>query len=563
MNFLGLVAARLPRSETSGPGVLGQASLTIVCLGIAGLCGTLASPGCAKRETPAAAGIRTQTLLIGNGAEPADLDPQIITAYTDGNLIMALFEGLTALDEQTAEPVPAAAERWAISDDRLTWTFHLRPNLKWSNGEPLVANDFILSWRRLLSPALGAENAHYLHAVRNARRFNAGEVADPASLGLAAPDDRTLVVTLERPTPQFAMQVAQPSTCPVHLPTLEKFDAATRRGTAWTRPGNHVGNGPFMLREWRANARISVVRNPHHRDAARVRLREIVFFPTENPDVDERAFRAGQVHATHTLPLSKVAGWRERDPGRIRVDPFLQTVFLRFNTTRPPLDDIRVRRALSLAADRETLSRTVLRGTRAPAFSLTPPGTGGYTALARAPTDFDAARELLREAGFEGGRGLPILEIQCRNDEIQPQVAEVLQAVWKRELGIQLTLAPSEQKIWLQHQQSLAYDITIGSWIADYPDPGNFLELFTGGGGYNWTGWSDARFDRLLADAAAVSDWAERFARLQEAEEELLRGAPIAPLFHGSQTYLIDPGVKGWPAAPLGTRRYQQVYLEE
>lgn len=538
-------------------------SRALLLAGVAGLCGVAVLGGCGQREAPAGAGIRTQTLLLGNGAEPADLDPQVITAYTDGNLIMALFEGLTALDEHTAEPVPAAAERWEISPDQLTWTFHLRPNLKWSNGEPLIANDFILSWRRLLAPALGAENAYYLHAVGNAKRLNEGDLTDPASLGLAAPNDRTLVVTLERPTPQFAMQVAQPSTCPVHLPTLQKFDAATRRGTAWTRPGNHVGNGPFILREWAPNARISVAKNPHYRDAASVRLREIVFFPTEHPDVDERNFRAGQVHATHTLPLAKVSGWRERDPARLRVDPFLQTVFLRFNTTRPPLDDVRVRRALLLAIDRETLSRTVLRGTRAPAFSLTPPGTGGYTARASAATDFDAARELLREAGFEGGRGLPALEIQCRNDEIQPQVAEVLQATWKRELGIQLALAPSEQKIWLQNQQSLAYMITISSWIADYPDPGNFLELFTGGGGYNWTGWSGAQFDRLLAAAATATDPAGRFAQFQEAEEELLRGAPIAPIFHGAQIYLLDPSVKGWPAAPLGTRRYQQVYLEE
>ncbi|MEX2043782.1 MAG: peptide ABC transporter substrate-binding protein [Opitutus sp.] len=552
-----------PDMRFPGPNLDCRASRTLRLAGIAGLGTLVALTGCGKRENAAAAGIRTQTLLLGNGAEPADLDPQVITAYTDGNIIMALFEGLTALDEETAQPVPAAAERWEISPDQLTWTFHLRPNLAWSNGEPLTANDFVLSWRRLLTPALGAENAYYLHAIRNAERFNRGNMTDPSSLGLAAPDDLTLIVTLERPTPYFAMQVAQPSTYPVHLPTVVKFDAATRRGTAWTRPGNHVGNGPFSLGEWSPNARVSVVRNPHYRDAPGIRLRGIVFFPTENPDVDERNFRAGQVHATHTLPLAKVGGWRERDPARLRVDPFLQTAFLRFNTTRPPLDDARVRRALSLAIDRETIARTVLRGSRAPAFSLTPPGMGGYTSRARSETDFNAARALLAEAGFADGRGLPVFEIQCRNDEIQPQIAEVLQATWRRELGIQLSLAPSEQKIWLQNQQTLAYAITVGSWVADFPDPVNFLELFKGGGGYNWTGWSNARFDQELAAAAAARDPGERFARFQEAEAELLRESPIAPVFHGAQTYLLDPAVRGWPAAPLGTRRYQQVHLQE
>lgn len=517
--------------------------------------------GCAKRETPAAAGVRTQTLLLGNGAEPADLDPQIITAYTDGNIANALFEGLTALDEETQQPVAAAAERWEVSPDGLTWTFHLRDNLKWSNGDPLTAEDFVHSWRRLLTPALGAENAYYLYPVKSAEAFNQGKVTGPAQLGVTAPDPRRLVVALEKPTPAFALLTAQPATFPVHRGVLEKFDAGQKRGTAWTRAGNHVGNGPFALREWVANARVVVARNPHYRDAANVRLTEIVFLPTESPDVDERNFRAGQVHATFTLPIAKVAGWREREPEKLRVDPFLQTVFLRFNTTRPPLNDPRVRRALSLALDRESFARTVLRGSRAPAFALSPPGIGGYTAAARVSTDVPGARALLAEAGFPEGRGFPTLELQCRTDEIQPQFAEVLQATWQRELGIRITIAPAEQKTWLQNQQTLAYTITFGSWIADYPDAANFLALFVADGGYNWTGWSDARFDAAIAHAAAAREPAARTTALQTAEKILLEALPIAPLFHGAQTYLLNPAVKGWAPAPLGTRRYHRVHL--
>jgi oligopeptide transport system substrate-binding protein len=279
--------------------------------------------------------------------------------------------------------------------------------------------------------------------------------------------------------------------------------------------------------------------------------------------VDERNFRAGQEHATFTLPIAKVAGWRQRDPTRLRVDPFLQTVFLRFNITRPPLDDVRIRQALSLAIDRETLARTVLQGSRSPAYSLTPPRTSGYTSQAHLSTDFAAARKRLAEAGHANGAGLPVFEVQCRNDEIQPQLAEALQAMWQRELGVKIVLAPSEQKTWLQNQQTKNYTITFGSWIADIPDAGNFLGLFVTNGGYNWTGWSDAEYDRLLADAAPLSDLNRRAELFQKAEALLLDRSPIAPIFHGAQTYLLDPAVKGWPPASLGYRRYQLAHFEK
>ncbi len=525
--------------------------------------------GCARRTTPADEGVRSQTLLLGNGAEPADLDPHVVTAYSDQNVLMALFEGLTALDEQSAEAVPAAAERWAVSDDRLTWTFHLRPNLKWSDDSPLTAADFVQSWRRLLTPAVAAENAYYLHAIKNAESFNQGKISDPAAIGVNAPDDRTVVVNLARPTPYFPLLVAQPSTYPVNLRVLERFGAATKRGTHWTRPGNLVGNGPFVLKEWIPNARLVVAHNPHYWGAAGTGLRGITFYPTENPDVDERNFRAGQIHATYTLPLTKVERWRRGGEGGraaanglLRLDPFLHTVFLRFNTTRPPLNDERIRRALSLAIDREAIAKNVLRGSRAAAFRLTPPGIGGFASDARVVHDSASARQLLAEAGHPGGASLPEFELQCRNDELQPEVAEVLQLMWQRELGIRVSVARLEQKTWLQNQQSLGYAITFGSWIADFPDASNFLGLFTSGGGYNWTGWGDATYDQRLTEAEKAGDTVARHALLNQAERRLLEGMPIAPLFYGAQTYLLHPAVKGWPPALLGTRRYQRVHLE-
>lgn len=525
----------------------------------------IAFSGCGQRETPAAVGQREQTLLLGNGAEPADLDPQIVTAYSDQNILNALFEGLTALEEQTSRPVPAAAERWETSPDGLTWTFHLRPNLKWSDGSPLTAGDFVQSWRRLLTPAIGAENAYYLYAIKNAEAFNKGDLKDPAALGVTAPNERTVVVTLTKPTPYFAALTAQPATYPINVRVLEKFGGVDKRGTPWTRPGNLVGNGPFALKEWQANARILVVQQPHYWDAANVKLHAIAFFPTDNPDVDERNFRAGQVHATFTLPLNKIEGWQKTeapaDKKSLRLDPFLQTVFLRFNTTKGPLNDPRVRRALSLAIDRTAISHAVLRDSRAAAVRLTPPGIGGHVAQASVGHDAAQAKQLLAEAGFADGAGFPAIELQCRTDEIQPQVAEVLQDMWQRTLGIKVSVARLEQKTWLQNQQTLAYTVTFGSWIADYPDASNFLGLFVSGGGYNWCGWGDAEYDRLLTEADLTTDVAQRSGLLEQAERRLLEAAPIAPLFHGAQTYLLNPAVENWPPSLLGTRRYRAVRL--
>ncbi|HEY4299851.1 MAG TPA: peptide ABC transporter substrate-binding protein, partial [Candidatus Didemnitutus sp.] len=350
------------------------------CLGLLAI--ALVLSGCARRETPVEEGNRAQSLLIGNGAEPQDLDPQVVTVLSDQNIMMALFEGLTALDEKSTEPVPAAAEKWEQSPDGLTWTFHLRAGLKWSNGEALTAADFLASWHRALDPKLAAENGWYFYAVRNAEAFNSGKESDFSRVGFAAPDDRTLVITLDHPTPYLPALVSLPAWFPINPRVVAKFGGMHTRGTAWTRAGNHVGNGPFMLSEWTPNSRIVTVRNPNHWEAARTRLERLTFLPLENPGSEERSFRSGQLHVTFFLPLDKIAAWREHDPAQLRLDPQAQINFLRLNVTRVPLSDQRVRRALSLAIDRETLVRTVLQGSRLAAGSITPPGTGGYTAKA-------------------------------------------------------------------------------------------------------------------------------------------------------------------------------------
>jgi oligopeptide transport system substrate-binding protein len=426
-----------------------------------------------------------------------------------------------------------------------------------------VADDFVQSWRRLLNPAFAADNAWYLFALKNAEAYNAKTIADAAAVGISAPDPRTLVVTLERPTPYLPALVSMPAWFPVNPRVLAKFGAMEKRGTAWTRPGSLVSNGAFTLAEWAPNARIVLAKNSRHREAATNKLARLVFFPTENPDVEERDFRAGQLHVTFNLPVTKITSWRERAPAQLRTDPTLQINFLRFNTTRPPLDDARIRRALSLAVDRDAIARSVLQGSRAPARSITPPNTGGYTARAAAATDFDAARKLLAAAGHANGAGLPAIDIQCRNDEIMPRLAEALQAMWQRELGLRVTISQVEQKTWIQNQQTLNYGISTAAWTADFPDPVTFLGLFTANSGYNWTGWKHRDYDRALDTAAATADPAQRHEVLQRAEALLLDEAPVAPVYFGAQTYLIHPAVKGWEPASLVFRRFQLVELHD
>ena len=516
-------------------------------------------------STPAEDAVASRTLLLGNGAEPQDLDPQVISAYTDQNIAIGLFEGLVAIDEASSKPVPAVAEKWEVSGDGLVWTFHLRANARWSDGEPVTAGDFVASFQRMLSPALATDYAYMLFPIKNAEAFNSGKLADFSAVGLAATDARTLVITLEAPTPpeQFLSMVAQPAWYPVPVATILRFGKIDRRGTAWTRPGNLVGNGAFMLKSWTPNKEVTIVKNPNYWDAANTRLNAVVFFPNDDIATDERNFRAGQVHITYDILPEKIPVYRKNNPEALRIDPLLETYFLRFNVKRPPLDNPKVRAALSRAMNRPLISR-LLNGSRAPAYCLTPPDTGGYTCAeaARVRDDFAEARRLLAEAGFPGGKNFPTLDIQMNTDAVNKIVLEAIQEMWRRELGVNVTISNKDFRVYLDAQREVAYDISRSRWVGDFNDPVTFLDMFVTGGGNNQTNWGNAEYDRLIAEAGRTADQAGRFALYQRAEKILLEEAPIAPVFFGTRSYLISSRVKGWVPALLGFHRYQKVWLE-
>jgi oligopeptide transport system substrate-binding protein len=357
------------------------------------------------------------------------------------------------------------------------------------------------------------------------------------------------------------MLAALPCWQPINPRVLARFDALYKRGPAWTRPGNLVGNGPFTLAEWKPNARIVVTKNPRYWDATRTRLERIEFFPVES-EVEERNFRAGQLHVTYALPVSKAASYRRDTPDRLRTDPFLQVTYVQFNCRQPPFDNVKLRRALALGVDRAAIARAVYHDTARPATGLTPPGCGDYGAPVGLASDVEAARRLLAEAGFPGGRGLPAFPLMVFNDSTASRLGEALQAMWSKELGVQTTLELLEQRTLLHNQQAKAYTAVLAGWIGDLADPISFLGFSAADSENNFTGWSNPEYDRLLREASLAADMAARSKFFRQAEALLLAEVPVVPLVNRGKVYLIHPALKGWEPAPLGLRRYQHLRLE-
>ena len=517
--------------------------------------------GCWKRETLVERALKDKVLHRSVGAEPEDLDPHFAVQAADYHVLSALFEGLVAEDPVDLRPVPGVAEHWEMSQDGCVFTFTLRADARWSDGSVVTAGDFVASFRRALSPTLGAKAAPRLHILRGARAYNRGETTDFGTVGAEARGARTLVLTLERPCASFLSMLAQPVWYPVNVKAIERLGPADRRGTAWARPGRMVGNGPFTLAEWSVNHRIVAHRSASYWDAARVSLREIHFYPM-TPDTEERAFRAGQLHVTDALPPGRAAHHAAASPSPLRTDPLLGTYFYRLNTRIPALSDARVRRALGLAIDREAIIRRILQGGQAPAPAFTPPGIAEYTPPALFRHDPELARRLLAEAGHPGGVALPPIEILFNSSDTHRAVAEALQEMWRKELGVQVTLSNMEQASVLAARARGAFQVLRSSWTADYADPENFLDLWTTGAPDNCTGWSDAEYDALLAMAAGEREPARRRQLLAQAEQRLLMAAPVIPIYHYTHLYLLHPSVRGWHPTTLDHHPYKHVRIE-
>jgi oligopeptide transport system substrate-binding protein len=499
---------------------------------------------------------RGDVLRFNNGAEPETIDPALVSGQPDGRLARSLFEGLATSDPRTLEPRPGQAERWETSADGLTWTFHLRPGLAWSDGVPLTARDFVWSWLRVLRPETAARNAGLLYAIAGAEDFNRGRTSDPADVGLSAPDDTTLVVRLATPVPYLLHLTAYPTLLPVPRHAIERW------GERWTRPGHIVSNGAFRLERWRQNDRFELARNPRYRDAARVWLDRVVAYSVDDLSTSVNLYKSGRLdwNTSGYIPSPFVP--RLRGKADFRSAPFQAVYFYSMNVTRRPFDDVRVRRALNLAVDRDAIARDLLKGTREPWGRLTPRGYPGYPAPAPLRHDPARARALLAQAGFPGGRGFPRISILFSTSEDHRRIAEAVQAMWAKELGIPVELRNMEWGSTLQAMTTLQYDVARRSWIGDYLDPGTFLEIMRGGDGNNRTGWSDPRYDRLLLAARRESDPARRMRLLGDAEALLLADGPVIPIYHYSTVELVKPYVRGLWSNALDTHPLEAVWID-
>ena len=517
--------------------------------------------GCAKPETAAESGVREGILYRGNATEPESLDPHLVRGAVEWTIVGSLFEALVAADPQTLAPRPAAAEGWEVSADGLTYTFRLRPGLTWEDGAPLTAEDFVFSARRLLAPRLAASHAeNNLFFVRGARDYQAGRLADFAAVGVRAPDARTVVFELERPAPFFLSALTLFFPVPPHV--VARFGAPDDRGNAWSREGRLVGNGPFRLKSWRPNQALVIERSPRYWDAASVRLREVHFQPIESPSVEENAFRRGQLHLTSFVPLQKVDVYQRENPELIRTVDDRGVYFYSLNVAQPPLDDVRVRRALALAVDRDALVAKVVKGGKRAAAHFTPPGLDGYEPPARLRFDPAEARRLLAEAGFPEGRGFPAVELLIDARDHHRVVAEAVQQMWRANLGIEIRLRNEETQVLNASKRRRDFQLVRGSWNATtYQDPIYFLGAWRTGALYNEAGWSHAGFDAAI-ERTWTNDPADRAAAFREAEELFLEQVPAIPLYFTTQVVLVHPAVRGWQAQPFGDRRLKHLWLE-
>jgi oligopeptide transport system substrate-binding protein len=524
---------------------------------------TLSLAGCGGGESNIESGNRDGVLHMGNGSEPQGLDPHVVTGVPENILIRALFEGLAVKNPYTLEPEPGVAERWEFSEDGRQITFYINPRARWSNGDPVTADDYVWSWMRALHPEMGNLYAYMLFPIKNAEAFFSREIHDFAEVGVKAPDPLTLVVSLTEPTPYFLQLMDHFSTFAVHRPTIEKFGKFTDRFTKWTRVGNIVSNGPFVLDEWLLNRRISMRKSDTYWDRERVQLNRVVFYPTENAVSEERGFRSGQLHVTATIPLDKIPVYQTMDDSPYRQEPYLGTYFYLINTQRPPMDDPRVRRALAMSVNRDALIDSVLQSSAVPAYSITPPGTLGYQPPRTFDYDLEAAKALLAEAGYPDGAGWPGAEIVYNTQEAHRKIAVALQQMWKDALNIEVTISNQEWKVYLDSVTNMDFDMARRGWIGDYVDPNNFLDLYLTAGGNNNTGYSDPVYDELIQyTAPQAKTREERFAAFYKAEKMLMEQMPIIPIYTYTSKHLVHPSVCGMPGNLMDSLNLRYVWLK-
>jgi len=518
--------------------------------------------GCGKIHTQADRASQQGILLIGNKIEPSSLDPQITTSVEESTIEFAIFEGLVSPDPKTLDPRPALADKWTVSADELTYTFHIREGARWSDETPVTSGDFALSWKRMLSPELASINAQLLFCVKGAKAFNEGKTTDFSTVGVTAPDAHTLVVALERPTPWFMSILMHPATYAVPVAFVAKHGALSDRSSGWTRKKHVPASGPFAISRWQTGSMIEVTRNAAYWDAATVGLNIIRFFPIDSANVEETAFRGGQLHITDTVSVGKIASMLKNGDKSLRLDPYLGTYYYALNTTRKPLDNPDVRLALSLAIDRDAITQKLLGGAQKTATAFMPEPIGGYDPPRIVATDVLRAKELLLKAGFPDGTGFPKLELLFNTSENHRMIAEAIQAMWKANLGIDVDLRNEDFNSYLGTRKNGDFDILRAGWVADYPAAASFFDLLRSDSGNNFARWKSARYDELIEQSCNATSDEARNAAYRDAETLMLGESPIIPIYAYNTMRLVRPDVEGWYPNAMDWHPFKYVRLK-
>ncbi len=485
----------------------------------------------------------------GNGPEPSTLDAHRCQEVACGNVLRDLYEGLVT-EDAAGELIPGMAERWEVSADGRTWTFHLRADLRWSNGEALDAPQIVASLRRAFSPKTAAPFAELFDALRNARAVQSGELP-PDALGVAAPDARRVVFALNRSAALPAL-LTLPIAFPVYLPAVEKF------GAQHTRPGRLVGNGAYTLRAWTPQANLLLEKNPLFHAAGDVGIARVRYQVTEDASAELQRFAAGDLHLTETVPPQPLQALRRRYGAQLRVSPYLGAFWLGMNLTRPPFkNDPGLREALSLAVDRDKLTRYVTGLGEGPAYGLVPSGIPGYAGARMAWADSTQgqrearAKALYRAAGYSEEKPL-VLELRYNTSTPHRRMALAVASMWRDVLGVQVRLRNEEWKVFVQNRKQRAItQVFRGGWVGDVVDARNFLAAFGSDGPLNWSGYDGAGFRERLAKADTAKTEAARNAWLHAAEQKLLNDNAAIPLYFYTSKHLVRPEVLGFEPNPL------------
>lgn len=520
--------------------------------------GLFAQLGCQK-ESAVDRARNAGILLVGNGPEPESLDPHRSTSLSAFSIEMALYEGLVSPDPTNLQPLPAVAESWEVCEDGLLYRFQLRKSARWSDGSPVIAADFVVAWLRALDPSGGTDYAAFLYVIDGAEDYHRGDTA--AEPAISALGEDVLEVRLRQPAPHFLHLLMHPICFPIPSHRPEVYPFGSER-PVWSADMPFVGNGPFVLKDWQPAQRIEVSVSETYWDRETVRLKGIEFYFMDEPAVEERAFRAGQLHVTDSIPPARARHARSVGDPALCSDPFLATYYILPNHRTPVLADKRVRAALSLAIDRNALVERLLGGGERVARQFVPDSMPGYSGPGGiGPQDTERARQLLAEAGFPNGEGFPKLRYLFNSSENHRRIAEALQAMWKSVLGVDIELVNQEWRTYLQSRESGNFDLARAVWVGDYPEPSTFLQLWTTGHGNNWTGWSDTQYDTLVAEAIRSGDTTQRSARYKEAEARLIAESVVLPLYFYVTNYLKDPALGGWHPTILDWHPYKYLYF--